>query len=120
MRSDRGREERSGADQGESDAESEGWNVGSNRDSSEEMEEDSIPEEEQGGIGDTLTASPCGTQESGAGGLQVVAQAGRSDNRKAPLVAADKAGTQGRHGARQGQGKKTEAGGKWWEQSPRE
>ena len=66
-----------------------------------------MTEGEQGGSGDTLTASPWGTQESGAGGLQVGAQAGGSNDSKAPSTAANKAGTQGRHGAGQGQGGKS-------------
>ena len=61
---------------------------------------------------DTLTASPWGTQESGAEGLQVGTQAGGSDARKPPYAAADEVGTRGRHGARPGQDKKTEASGK--------
>ena len=59
-----------------------------------------------GGIGDTLTAFPWGTQESGVGVIQVGARAGGSDTRKPPSGAADKAGTRGRHGVRPGQGKK--------------
>ena len=47
----------------------------------------------------TLTASPWGTQESGARGLHVDARAGGSDGRKAPSGTANETGTRGRHGA---------------------
>ena len=48
---------------------------------------------------DTLTASPWGTQESGARGLRVDAQAGGSEGRKAPSGTANEAGTWDHHGA---------------------
>ena len=67
-----------------------------------------------------LTVLPWGMQESGAGGLRVDARAGRSNERKAPTATADKAGTQGRHGARQGQGENMEARGNLRGQKPRE
>ena len=54
--------------------------------------------EEEGWGYDTMTALPWITQESGAKGLRVDARAGRSDERKAPSVTADEAGTRGRHG----------------------
>ena len=81
----------------------EGWSGGSDNASNAETDEDGLPAWEQGWGNDTLTASPWGTQEIGAGGLRVDAWAGGSDGQKAPSVTADKAGTQGRHGARQGQ-----------------
>ena len=99
---DRGERRRDG--QGGSEAESEGWSGGSERESSEETEEDEMTEGEPRRSGETLTALSWVTQESGAGGLQVEARAGRSDARKAPSAAANKAETQGCHGARQGQG----------------
>ena len=58
------------------------------------------------GIGDILTASPWVMQENGAGRLQGGARAGGSDTGKAPSAVADKAGAQGPHGARPGQGEK--------------
>ena len=64
------------------------------------------------GSRDIMTVSPWGTQESGAGGLQVGARAGGSDARISPFAAANKAGTWGRHGTRPGQRGKTEASGK--------
>ena len=81
-------------------------------DSVEETEEDGMTAGEPEGSGDRLTALPWGTQESGAGGLQWGARASGSDTRKPPSAAADEEGTRGRHGARPGQGKKTEAGRK--------
>ena len=92
-------------------AESEGWSGGSDKALYAEMEEDGMPAGELGGSNNTMTASPWGMQESGAGGLRVDARAGRSNERKAPTATADKAGTQGRHGARQGQGENMEARG---------
>ena len=68
LSSNRDREERRGAGQGDRKAKSEGWRVRSEEASDEETEEDSIPTGEQEGSEDTLTASPWGTQESGAGG----------------------------------------------------
>ena len=97
---DRG--ERRGDVQGGSATKSKGWSSGSKGDSAEETEEDETTEWEQGESRDTLMASPWGTQESGAGGLQVGAQAGGSDGRKTPSAAADEAVRRGRHGARQG------------------
>ena len=44
----------------------------------------------------TLTASPWGTQESGARGLQVDVRAGRRDGGKVSSATVDKAGAQGR------------------------
>ena len=61
------------------EAEIEGWSGGSDEASDEKMEEDRMPAGEQEGSKDTLTASPWGMQESGAGGLQVDVRAGRSD-----------------------------------------
>ena len=56
---------------------------------SEEEEEDHVP----------LTASPWGTQESGARGLQVGARAGGSVSGKVTSGKADGRGTWSRHGA---------------------
>ena len=70
----------------------------------------------QWGIVDTLTASSWGTQESGAGGLQGGRAGRREQLQERPSAAADKAGTRGRHGARQGHRGKTEADGKMWDQ----
>ena len=86
------------------EAKSEEWSVGSDDKSDEETEEDGMPAGEVGGSEDTLTASPWGTQESGAGGLRVDARAGRSDERKPPSASDGKAGTRGRHGSKQGKG----------------
>ena len=89
------------------EAESEGLSGGSNATSDADMEE-------EGWGQDTLMVLPWGTQESGARGLQVDAQAGGSDGRKAPSVTAEEAGTGDRHGARQEQ--REENGGRWeWE-----
>ena len=104
VRSDRDRGERRGSRQGDREDESEGWSVRSDETSDEETEEDGMTTGEQEGIEETLKALPWGAQESRAGGLQVGARASKSDNRKAPYTTADEAGTQGRHGARQGQG----------------
>ena len=102
----RDRGERRGDGQGESEAESEGWSGGSGGDSAEEKEEDRMTDGYPGGGGDTLTALSWGTQETGAGGIQVGARAGGSDARNSPSAAANKVGMRGRHGARQGQGEK--------------
>ena len=61
----------------------------------------------------TLTASPWGTQESGARGLRVDARAGGSDSRKAPSATADEAGRGTYMGCGRGKGRKTEVGGNW-------
>ena len=59
---------------------------------------------EEGGWGDNkLTVSPWGTQESGARGIWVGAQADESNGQKSPSVKANDAGMQGRHGAWQEQ-----------------
>ena len=71
-----------------------------------EREEEGMPMGEMGGSNDTLTALPWGTQKSGAGGMRVDEQAGGGDEQKAPSATTNKAGMQGRHGARQGQGVK--------------
>ena len=86
--------------------ESKGWSGGSGGYSAKETEEDGMTKGGQGGSGDTLTASPWGTQESGVGELQVGAWAGGSDGRKAPSTAVDEAGTRDRHvaGAREKNG----------------
>ena len=63
-----------------------------------------MPAGDQEGSKDTLTSLPWGTQEIGAGGLQVDAQAGGSNEWKAPSATTDEAGLRGCHGARQGQG----------------
>ena len=55
--------------QGESGDASEGWSGGSEGDLAEETEEDGMTPGEPEGRGYTLTASPWGTQEIGAGGL---------------------------------------------------
>ena len=69
-------------------------------------------ESEEGGRGHaTLTALPWGTQEIGARGKGVDAQAGGSDGRKVPSETADKAGTRGRHGAWEQRAKN----GGWWD-----
>ena len=63
-----------------------------------------------------LTASPWGTQESGARGKQGVAIAGGSDGRNITFATADEAATRGHHGARREQGDKKV--GRWgWEGS---
>ena len=72
------------------------------------------------GSGNTLTASPWGTQESGAGGLQGGERAGGNDTGKSPSAATNKEGAQSRHGARPGQGEKTEVGRKIQEEKPQE
>ena len=72
---------------------------------------DDVLDAEQGRGYSTLTASKRGTQESGAGGLRVDEQACGSDGWKAPYTKADKAGTQDRHWARQGQQKKRRLAG---------
>ena len=74
------------------EAESEGWSGGNDN------ALDTETEEEVWGHA-PVTASPWGTQESGARGLRVDVRAGRSDGRKVPSATAGKAGTQGRHGA---------------------
>ena len=104
----------------EREADSEEWSVRSNNESVTDTEEDGMPAGELGWSDDTLTASPWDTQESGAGGLRVDARVGGSDKRKAPSATADKAGTQGRHGARQGQGENMEARGNLRGQNNRE
>ena len=60
--SDGDRGELRGDGQGEIEADSEGWNGGSEGDSAEETEEDGMTKGEPGRSGDTLTASPWGTQ----------------------------------------------------------
>ena len=92
--------------QGESDDASKGWSGSSKGDSEEETEEDGMTTGDLEEIGDTLTALPWGTQESGAGGLQGGAGAGGRDTGKSPSAVADEKGTRGLHGARPGQGKK--------------
>ena len=103
---DRGeRRERDGL--GESNDAGEGWSDGREgglEDS--EMEEDETTAGDPEWSGDTLTASPWGTQESGAGGLQGGARAVWSDTGKAPSAAANEEGARGRHEARTGQGEK--------------
>ena len=79
-----------------------------------------MPEGEKGGSGDMLTASPWGTKESGAGGIQVGTLADGSNDRKSPSAAAKEAGMQVRHGARQEQGGKNGGHQEKWEQSPQE
>ena len=104
---DRG--ERPGYGQGERDDTSEGWSGRSEGGLAEETEETEeyrmtvgVPE----GSGDTLMASPWGTQESGTGVLQGGTRSGGSDTRKSPSAATREAGTRGCHGARPGQGEK--------------
>ena len=99
---DRG--ERHGARHGERESNSKEWIVGSSEESDGETEEEGIPAGEREGSNDTLMALPWGTQESKSGGLWVDTQAGGSNERKPPSATADKAGTKGRHGARQGKG----------------
>ena len=65
-----------------------------------------MPTGELGRSDDMLTALPQGTQESGAGGLQVDARTGGSNEQNAPFATSDEAWPRGRHGVRQGQGKK--------------
>ena len=62
--------------------------------------------------GNTLTALPWGTQESGAGEVQVVARTRGRETGKAPSPAPNKEGARGRHGASPGQGGKKEVSGK--------
>ena len=100
VRSDRDRRERRGDGQRERDVKSEGWTGGNEWHSAKETEEGGRPEGEQAGSGDTLTASPRGTQEGGAGGLQVGAQAIAIDDRKPYYATADQVGTRGRQWAR--------------------
>ena len=81
---------------GESNNASKGWSGAETDDSAEaEMEEDRMTVGEPEGIKNTLTASPWGTQEIGAGGLQGGAKAGGSDTGIAPSAAADKGGGAG-------------------------
>ena len=89
---------------GERDDASEGWGGGSEGDSKDpETEEDGMTVGEPEGSGETVMALSWGTQESGAGGLQGEARAGRSNTRKAPSVDANEEGALGRHGARPAQ-----------------
>ena len=84
------------------ESESEGWRGGSDDALDAETEEE--------GWGHApLMASPWGTQESGARGLQVDASSSGRDGRKSPSAAADEAGTRGSHEAWHGQGAKREA-----------
>ena len=103
-------EGRSGTGEG---AESTGWSGGSDDTSDVETEE-------EGWVHDTLTELPWGTQENGARGLRVDALAGGSEGRKSPSATANEAGTRGRHGMDRGKGRKTEAGGNWRGENPRE
>ena len=100
LKSDGDRGERRGEGQEESNAKKEGWSGGSEGDLAEEMEENGMPKWEEGGSGDTLMVLTSGTQERGAGGLQVGTQVGRSNNSKFPSAAANNSGTQGCHSAR--------------------
>ena len=77
-----------------------------------ETEEGGIPEGEEEGSGDTITASPWGTQESGVGGLQVDVQAGRSNNRKPPSAAVKRRGCGAIMGRGRGKEKKRRPVGK--------
>ena len=104
MGSDVDRWERRGARQGDREAKSEGWSVGSDAALDKETEEDRRHAGEQEGNKGTMMASPWGTQESGVGGLQVDARVDGRDKRKAPCATADKTGTWGPHGASQGKG----------------
>ena len=104
--SDRDRGERRRDGQGESNDASEGWSGGSKGDSVKETEEDRMTARDPEGSGDTLTALPWVTQESGAGALQVGARADGSNTRKAPSAVADEAGARGHYGARPTQGEK--------------
>ena len=106
---DRGeRRERDGL--GESNGVSEGWSGRSKGDSTEtETEEYGMTAGEPEGSRDMLTASPWGTQEIGTRELQGGTRAGESDTGKSSAAAAVEEGPRGRHGARLGQGKKTEA-----------
>ena len=74
------------------EAESEVWSGRSDDASDAETEE-------EGWGHNMLTASPWGTQESGARGLRVVARAGGSNGRRPPSATANEADTRGRHGA---------------------
>ena len=67
------------------------WSGGSDATSDVETEEDEW-------VHAPMMASPWGTQESGARGLRVDAQAGGSNDRKSPSAKADEAGVRGRHG----------------------
>ena len=81
------------------EAKIEGWSGGSDTTSDAETEEDDW--------GHTpLTASPWGTQESGARGLRGDARAGGSDGRNVTSATADEGETRGRHGARREKGGK--------------
>ena len=102
--SEGGRGERRGDRQGEREANSERLSGGIDEALDEDTEEGSMPAGEQEGSEDMLTASPWGTQESGAGGLQVNARAGRSNESKASSAIANEAGKQVRHKSRQGKG----------------
>ena len=97
---------RRGARHGNREAKSEAWSVRSDKASYKETEEDGMSVGNQEGKKDKLTASPWGTHESWAGGRQVDTRAGGRDKRTAPSATTDNAGTQGRHEARLGQGKK--------------
>ena len=93
--SNRDRGERRGDGQGESNNTSEGWRGGSEGGLEEETEEDRMTAGEPEVSGDTLTASPLGTQDSGEGGLQVGEWAGGSNTRKAPLHGRRRGGNAG-------------------------
>ena len=91
--------------QEESDDASEEWSGRSADDSGgSDTEEDRMtaggPEERR----ETLTVSPWGTQESGAGAVQGGVRDDGSDTVKSPSAAAEEEGARGRHGARPAQG----------------
>ena len=84
----------------ESNVTSKGWSGRSTDDlAGSEKEVDGMTAGGMEEIRTPLTASPWGTQESGAGAVQGDARAGRSNTGKSPSLAANEEGVQGHHGA---------------------
>ena len=79
-----------------------------------------MPTGEQEGSKDMLTASSLGTEESGAGGLQVDAWAGGRDERKAPPRLPVRRGRRASMGRGRGKGNTKEASWKKLEQNTQE